>query len=192
MKSSSSLYQFYLHSEQWKAKATECKKLANSKCSKCSATTNLQAHHIRYDNVGNEPQKDLVCLCYKCHAKEHNTAPAINGLYWGPKKYWRVMELYDKAQLLLSSKVGIHIMIYLKTQVNTENYRIHINQSWLAADLGTTPAVINRNLKKLIDNNYIKKEKRGKYFVNPKMFWIANMKPDNWQKLVQEYNDAQY
>lgn len=102
-------------------------------------------------------------------------------------KYWRVMELYDEAQLLLGSKVGIHIMIYLKQKVNTNDYRIQINQSWLAEDIGATREAVAKNIKKLIDNEYLIKEKRGKYFINPKMFWIAKMSDTKWQELKQDF-----
>ena len=110
-----------------------------------------------------------------------------HSLYTGPRKYWRVMELYDKAQLLLGSKVGIHIMIYLKQKVSIEDYRIQINQSWLAEDIGATREAVAKNIKKLIDNEYLIKEKRGKYFINPKMFWIAKMSDIKWQKLKEDF-----
>ena len=110
-----------------------------------------------------------------------------HSLYLGPRKYWRVMELYDEAQLLLGSKVGIHIMIYLKQKVNTNDYRIQINQSWLAEDIGATREAVAKNIKKLIDNEYLIKEKRGKYFINPKMFWIAKMSDTKWQELKQDF-----
>jgi len=65
------LYLKYLQSEEWKKRAKDCKKLADNKCSKCEATTYLEAHHLTYDRVGEEMQEDLQCLCSDCHCKAH-------------------------------------------------------------------------------------------------------------------------
>ncbi len=109
--------------------------------------------------------------------------------YHGPRKYWRVMELYDKAQLLLASKVGIHILIYIKNKVNVDNYRISINNTWLAEDIGTNRETVSRNIKKLVDTKYLIKEKRSSYFVNPGLFWIAGMSAERWKELKEEFTD---
>jgi len=109
--------------------------------------------------------------------------------YFGPRKYWRTMELYDKAQLLLGSKVGIQLMIYFKQEVDTTNYRITINNTWLANDLGASRETISRNLKKLSNTGYIIKEPRNVYFINPSMFWISGMADDIWQELRQQFNE---
>ena len=107
--------------------------------------------------------------------------------YHGPRKYWRLMELYDKAQLLLSSKVGILLMVHLKGNVNTKTYRIEINNTWLAEDLGTNRETISRNIKRLIDNGYIIKEPRSQYFIHPGMYWSDNLSSSEWQELKKDY-----
>ena len=108
-------------------------------------------------------------------------------LYHGPRKYYRTMELYDKAQLLLDSRVGIQIMIYLKQQVYLSNYRIQLNQTWLAEDLGVSRDAVAKNIKKLVDHNLIIKEKRGMYFISPDLFWIQGLGHEDWQKIKKEY-----
>ena len=65
------LYDLYLKSPEWKAISDECKRLANFKCNRCDNTTNLHAHHLTYDNIGEEKQEDLECLCLSCHEEEH-------------------------------------------------------------------------------------------------------------------------
>ncbi len=109
--------------------------------------------------------------------------------YKGPKLYWRTMQLYDKATLLLHGTVGLQLLIYIKGEVNLDNYRIRLNATWLAEDIGSNPDTVSRNIKKLVDGKYIVKEKRGKYFVNPDMFWVEKMHPDKWQTLKQEYQE---
>ena len=96
---------------------------------------------------------------------------------------------YDKAQLLVPSKVGIQLMQYLRSEVSTTDYRVTINTTWLAQDLGATREAVSRNLSKLIKAHYIIKEKRNKYFVSPDMFWVIGMNDNRWQELKQNFTD---
>ena len=107
--------------------------------------------------------------------------------YHGPRKYWRIMELYDKAQLLLSSKPGILLLIYLKGEINTKTYRIDINKTWLAKDLEVSRKSIIENIKRLVSNGYLIQEPRNQYFLNPGMFWSDDLTPDEWQELKKDY-----
>ena len=77
---SRALYSIYLKSDEWKLIANKCKLLAGNKCSLCHSTKSLQAHHLNYNNIGEEKQEDLVCLCSICHSKKHgiNTLAANN------------------------------------------------------------------------------------------------------------------
>lgn len=61
----------YYQTEEWKDIAEKCKALAGYKCNRCSSTEQLHAHHITYQRLGQELQKDLECLCAECHSKEH-------------------------------------------------------------------------------------------------------------------------
>lgn len=60
-------YHQYLQGPEWKIKSITCIAKAGRKCEACSATNNLQAHHLTYRNIFNEPQDDLLCLCGNCH-----------------------------------------------------------------------------------------------------------------------------
>ncbi len=107
--------------------------------------------------------------------------------YYGPRSYDRIMQTYDKAQLLLPSKVGIHLMQYLRGEVNLTNYRIQLNATWLAEDLGATREAISKNIAKLVNAGYLIKERRNTYFVSPDMFWVKGMDDKIWQALKQDY-----
>ena len=109
------------------------------------------------------------------------------GFYQGPREFWRIMNTYDKAQLLVPSLVGIKILHYIKSNISLVDYRIDINQTWLAEDLDTSRRTIINNINKLVDAKYLIKEERGKYFVSPNMFWINGMSDSDWQKLKQDY-----
>ena len=110
--------------------------------------------------------------------------------YTGPRKYWRVMEMYDKALLLLHSKIGILIITYIRNEVDTETYRVVLNATHLGEDLNSTRESITRNIKKLVDGNFLHKEKRGRYFVNPSMFWSQNVTVEKLNDLKEEFKTA--
>ena len=111
--------------------------------------------------------------------------------FYGPRKYWRTMQAYDKASILLSSKVGIQILVYIKGELDLSNYRIQLNATWLAEDIGSNRETVSRNIKKLVTAGHMLKEPRGVYFVNPNMFWVTGMSDKRWQELKQEYKHKQ-
>ena len=107
--------------------------------------------------------------------------------YHGPRKYWRLMELYDMAQKLIASRVGVDLMIYLKQHINTKTYRITINKTWLAEDIGSSRDAIIKNINKLVDNGYLISEERNQYFIHPGMYWSGNLDSNEWQELKKDY-----
>ena len=120
---------------------------------------------------------------------ERYTEPEAHSRYIGPRKYSRVMDRYDEALRLLASPVGVDVLLWLKSEVNNSgNYTVHINQSTLAADIGTTRARVSSALKKLIDGDYIIKLKRpGYYMVDQRMIWPKGMEHWQWQGEKQDY-----
>ena len=77
-------YAEYLLSEHWKRRRLERIRLAlqayppslrdTVRCNNCERFVwlgRIQVHHRTYENIGNEPLKDLAVLCEGCHAREH-------------------------------------------------------------------------------------------------------------------------
>ena len=62
----------YLHSTAWRDKREATLRRDRYCCRKCSSSTNLDVHHIRYSNLPNEPTQDLITLCRSCHQQEHD------------------------------------------------------------------------------------------------------------------------
>ena len=62
----------YLSSPEWKAKRKLVLKRDNYTCQGCGSIGALECHHIRYDNLTQEPLEDLVMLCRKCHGAIHD------------------------------------------------------------------------------------------------------------------------
>jgi hypothetical protein len=65
------VYHSYLNSEEWHDKRNKMLEYSDYKCSMCSASENLQVHHLNYNTVGNESLGDLLVVCNSCHKKIH-------------------------------------------------------------------------------------------------------------------------
>lgn len=59
----------YLNSPAWFNRRTGCILKAGKCCEVCSGTERLQAHHLTYANIFDEPLRDLMCLCKPCHTE---------------------------------------------------------------------------------------------------------------------------
>ena len=67
-------YYDYLHSEEWQAKRLQALVRDNFRCQLCGSGTNVQVHHINYENLHTDAElDDLVTLCKACHEKVHST-----------------------------------------------------------------------------------------------------------------------
>ncbi len=62
-------YQENLMSDIWLSCRNYFLKL-NPFCKVCGKKA-IIAHHINYENLGNEKSKDLMSVCYRCHEKIH-------------------------------------------------------------------------------------------------------------------------
>ncbi|MGL5713052.1 MAG: HNH endonuclease [Paraclostridium sp.] len=67
-------YKEYLKSDEWKNIRELVLKRDNRKCVLCGSDDRLHIHHKTYKNIFNEIEHldDLITLCNKCHANEHN------------------------------------------------------------------------------------------------------------------------
>jgi hypothetical protein len=64
-------YQEYLESDWWKERRLRTLKLDRYRCRLCGSAENLNVHHRSYENLGAEPDCDVITLCRDCHAKFH-------------------------------------------------------------------------------------------------------------------------
>jgi len=65
-------YYQYIESREWINKRNEALKLADFKCCKCGKMEHLEVHHLNYNSLGNELQKDLLVVCRNCHKFIHS------------------------------------------------------------------------------------------------------------------------
>lgn len=61
-------YKTYLRSPEWRVRREQVIAKAGNRCQQCRAYgVPLEAHHLRYTNLGAEPDEDLAVLCKTCH-----------------------------------------------------------------------------------------------------------------------------
>ena len=200
------LYDLYLKSPEWKAISDECKRLANFKCNRCDNTTNLHAHHLTYDNIGEEKQEDLECLCLSCHEIEHGKSfstvvkkpPFIligNGRYKTNEGY-KSMDAIDVISKL--TKVEVAIVQYMKN-ILIDQHQWNINnptsQDKYRASVVQVPTIealaMNSYLKKgmaksyknLVDMNILIRIRRNVYMINPNFI----IPPENYKEANDEW-----
>ena len=65
-------YETYIQSEQWRRRSIQEKNSNNNKCSLCHRSGILHTHHSTYVRLGNEQHGDLTVLCENCHVLFHN------------------------------------------------------------------------------------------------------------------------
>ena len=61
----------YINSVAWQETRQKIFRRDGFRCVMCGQSTNLNVHHITYENLGAEESSDLATLCQKCHAKVH-------------------------------------------------------------------------------------------------------------------------
>ena len=64
-------YKRYLKSNAWAIRKNAYYKRHDRQCAACGSWKKIQLHHVSYDNLGNEPDQDLVPLCFKDHRNAH-------------------------------------------------------------------------------------------------------------------------
>lgn len=67
-------YLAYIQSPEWFEKRKCRLELDNWTCFVCELRPDdccLNAHHLTYEHIGNEPLDDLITLCIKCHEAIH-------------------------------------------------------------------------------------------------------------------------
>ena len=65
-------YKEYIKSTAWHQKRLARLKKDKYTCQKCGDTEFLEVHHLTYDNLGDEPMENLICLCRACHQAIHD------------------------------------------------------------------------------------------------------------------------
>jgi uncharacterized protein YlaI len=179
-------YREYLQSKEWRERSNECKLLAGNQCKLCGSKESLQAHHLTYKNVYNEPQEDLLCVCADCHHKIHPDMEQKNA-----KKGWCSMYKKDMKEALRSLKkhpTAFELWLEIWDLMKKDGtIKMPIQQKF-ADKLGTKRQVIGRALKKLQDEKIIAKHD-GEWLYNPFLFTVAGMSDQEKFEAQQKWEE---
>lgn len=176
------LYQDYLKTDKWKLISQTCKDLANNKCSKCESTKILQAHHLNYDNVGDEKQSDLQCLCTECHNIIHNGKLVNKNIKGGFNMiYHKAYE--DIMEEVINSKKELKLFNWITNKFTYQ--RIEVPLPFTEVSF-ISKRQFSEMIKKLVELKYIQRISKGLYRLNP--FIYLPYRSDATQ-LQQEWND---
>lgn len=69
-------HDIYLKSDEWKSKREKILKRDNYECV-CCGDSATQVHHINYNHVYQEKEKELLSVCKNCHESIHNNLPVF-------------------------------------------------------------------------------------------------------------------
>lgn len=65
------VYQEYINSPEWRARAAAVKERDGNWCRVCNSPHRLQVHHRTYERLGHEEDTDLLTMCDGCHGLFH-------------------------------------------------------------------------------------------------------------------------
>lgn len=81
-------YLSYLRSSEWKKRRKQALEWAGYQCQHCGdVSVGLHAHHVNYERLGEELQRDLLVLCEMCHDAEHRRLDAEREAQWEEDRY---------------------------------------------------------------------------------------------------------
>lgn len=78
-------YQKYVERDCWALRRSEYLRKQHS-CEACGQNLPLQVHHLSYENLGHEPDRELIAVCDGCHKMFHR-------LHGGTPKEWVIQRL---------------------------------------------------------------------------------------------------
>lgn len=106
---------------------------------------------------------------------------------YGTKNFWKCY-LMDFLMVLgiLDSK-QVDIFIYIVENTNQSNNVFMGTYKKIAADVGCSETTIAKIMKKLQDNNFVKKVQNGAWFVNPNILMKGN---DQKRQILLSYYES--
>ncbi|MGV8172340.1 MAG: sacsin N-terminal ATP-binding-like domain-containing protein [Candidatus Woesearchaeota archaeon] len=94
--------QAYYRTKEWKEIQEKCFNNSDYKCDECGSEEDLQAHHLTYENWGNETVTDLKCVCRSCHEKIHGKILPVNDMDYD--KLSKISEEIKKKEIAIKRK----------------------------------------------------------------------------------------
>ena len=114
-------YKDYLQTKHWQELRYRIAKLYNFTCNDCGEKLlgGYEIHHLTYKNIGNEKDKDLVCLCRNCHQKRTDEDNKIKA----QKKKLSKAKLSEKLKHAKDTKQRINMILRSRKTVVSLFYK---------------------------------------------------------------------
>jgi hypothetical protein len=168
-----SKYKQQLASPQWKARRLDILERDSHKCRFCGSKTNLQVHHLEYENLLSAweySDERLITLCGMCHKKQHTKPLNIKKEKAIQVYYENLMPFY---KIRYNSTINVLWSIMAKLEYDTA--MVHLTPSRrleICNDLDVSNQSISNalfELKKL----YVISGNNGDFMINPAIFWYG-------------------
>lgn len=130
-------YSKYLKTKYWKEVKSTIHDIVGSKCEICGNDSNINVHHLNYDNRGAETLNNLVCICGKCHAAIHKN-----------RKGMFIKEMNNREQFEIQSEIVTKIK---ETFTNEDYLRILPLTQRGMWEIGQLQSLFNYNEKQVKD-----------------------------------------
>lgn len=144
--------------------------------------TNLQYYQDTQTLIG-QRRRNLL----DTDTGETMTVDQITKRIYGTKNFWKcyLMDFLSVLGIIDSKQVDIFIFIVENT--NQSNNIFLGTYKHIAKEVGVSEPTIAKIMKKLQDNNFIKKIQNGAYYVNPNILMKGN---DNKRQILLSYYEA--
>lgn len=115
------------------------------------------------------------------------TVDQITKLVYGTKNFWKCYLMDFLSILGVFDSKQVDIFIYIVENTNQANNLFIGTYKKIAEDVGASSATIARIMKKLQDNNFIKKVQNGVWLVNPNILMKGN---DTKRQILLSYYES--
>lgn len=119
---------------------------------------------------------------------EMMTVDQITKMVYGTKNFWKCYLMDFLSVLGIIDSKQLDIFIYIVENTNQSNNTFLGTYKKIASDVGASSATIARIMKKLQDNNFIKKIQAGAWLVNPNILMKGN---DKKRQILLSYYESE-
>lgn len=112
----------------------------------------------------------------------------ITKMVYGSKNFWKCYLMDFLTVLGIIDSKQVDIFIYIVENTNQSNNVFLGTYKKIAKDVGVSEPTIAKIMKKLQDNNFIKKMQAGAWLVNPNILMKGN---DNKRQILLSYYESE-
>lgn len=144
---------------------------------------NLEYNSNTQTLIGNK-KRELVDL----GTGEHIYVDQITKRAYGSKNFWKVYLMDFLTILGIIDSKQLDVFVYIAENTNQSNNMFIGTYDKICKDTGASRKTVSKILKKLQENNFIKRVQNGAWLVNPNILMRGN---DNKRQILLSYFEAE-